>query len=244
MVNKKPRLLIVDDEQAVCDLLYDQLSERGYSCTTALDGNEALAKLSAQDFDVVLLDIKLPKMSGMEILSNIRSAHHHTAAIMLTAVDNVNTVVEAMKLGASDYIVKPFDLDKVDASIFTASVTKKRSAEQREYEAPVGSEEEGKQVTHGFLEMDAIACGVEARVDLLFSYSKMVTQRTVDIARQLGIAEEKIQRWAKAKAMSGFKRDKIIKSLLKKLERSPLAQSMMGITVSYVCRRYLSDPQN
>ena len=119
MGDKKARVLIVDDEQVVCDLLHDDLSDRGYLCATALNGDEALKNLAKQDFDVVLLDIRLPGMSGMEVLREIWLNHSKTATIMITAVNDVDTAVEAMKLGASDYIVKPFELDRVDASIRT-----------------------------------------------------------------------------------------------------------------------------
>jgi len=68
MVNQKPSVLIVDDEQVVCDVLYDELSDRGYLCTTALSGKEALAKLAAEDFAVVLLDIRLPEIIPMRQL--------------------------------------------------------------------------------------------------------------------------------------------------------------------------------
>jgi len=121
MVWKKPSVLIVDDESVVCDVLYDGLSERGYLCTTVLNGNEALAKLATEDFNVVLLDIRLPGMSGMEVLWEIWLKQGNTATIMITAVNDVNTAVKAMKLGASDYLVKPFDLDRVETSIRTAS---------------------------------------------------------------------------------------------------------------------------
>lgn len=192
MVNKKPGVLIVDDEQVVCDLLYDELSERGYTCTTVLSGDDALAKLATEDFGLVLLDIRLPGMSGMEVLREVWLSHSNTAVIIITGVNDVDTAVEAMKLGASDYIVKPFDLDRVYTSVRTALETKQTT---------------GKSST----EMDAIAIGVEAKFDLLSSYSRAVTQRTIDIARRLGIAEEEIQRWTAAKAMVDSRRNRIHK---------------------------------
>lgn len=84
----------------VCDLLREELSERGYLCTTVLRGDEALAKLAEQHFQVVLLDIRLPGMSGMEVLREIWLNHGNTATIMITAVNDVDTAVAAMKLGA------------------------------------------------------------------------------------------------------------------------------------------------
>jgi len=225
MVNQKPSVLIVDDEQVVCDVLYDELSERGYLCTTALSGKEALAKLEAEDFDVVLLDIRLPGMSGMEVLREIWLNHTNAATIMITAVNDVDTAVEAMKLGASDYLVKPFDMDRVETSIRTALDTKQATSKSS-------------------TEIDAIAFGVEARLDLLLGYSKIAAQETIDIARQLDIAEEKIQRWAAAKAMLGSERNKVIKSSLDKLQRSPLAQSIMGVLMPYLYPPKSDESQN
>ena len=191
MGNKKPSVLIVDDEPVVCELLREELSERGYLCTTVLDGDGALAKLGREDFDVVLLDIRLPGMSGMEVLREIWLNHSDTATIMITAVNDVNTAVLSMKWGASDYLVKPFDLERVDASIRTALETKPTAQQPSE--------------------MDAIARGVEAKIDPFAAFSRVVTERTIEIARQLDIAEEKIQRWAAAKTKLDSKRGRASK---------------------------------
>ena len=195
MVKQKPRVLIVDDEQVVCDVLYAALNGQGYQCTAVLNGNDALAKLANHKFEVVLLDIRLPGMSGIEVLREIWLNNGNTATIMITAVNDVDTAVEAMKLGASDYIVKPFDLDRVATGIRTALDTKQAA---------------------GKPPMDAIASGVEAQLDPFSAYSKIVTQRTVDIARQLGINDEEIQRWASAKAIHDFKKGRAVKSSLSK----------------------------
>ncbi len=197
MAAKNQSILIVDDEQVVCDLLYEDLSEQGYLCTTVLNGDDAQAKLVTQDFDVVLLDIRLPGMSGMEILREIWLNHGKTATIMITAVNDVDTAVEAMKLGAQDYIVKPFDLDRVNTSISTALETKQAADRPS-------------------TQIDAIATGVEAKLDPFSAYSKVVTQSTLNIAQRLGIAEEEIQRWAAAKATLDSEREKTVKSTLSK----------------------------
>jgi len=225
MVNKKPGVLIVDDEQIVCDILYDELNERGYECATAFNGSDALAKLATGDFDLVLLDIRLPGMSGIEVLRELWLNHHNTAVIMVTAVNDVDTAVGAMKLGASDYIVKPFDLDRVYTSILIALETKPATDKSS-------------------TEMDAIACGVEAKLDPLSSHSKMVTQRTIDIARHLDIPEEEIQRWAAAKARLDSERNRVITSSLNKLKRSPLAQCAMGMTKLYQHTSNSTESQN
>jgi len=134
----------------------------------------------------------------MEVLREIWLSQSNTATIMITGVSDIDTAVEAMKLGASDYIVKPFELDRVDASIRTALETKQASSKI----SP---------------EMGAIACGVEANLELLIDQSRIVTERTVDLARQLGIPEAEIQEWVAAKTRLDSERNGAIKSSLGKL---------------------------
>ena len=197
MVYKELGILIVDDEEVVCSLLSHDLSERGYLCATAFDSDGAFTKLAAQDFDVVLLDIRLPGMSGMEMLGKLRSEYPGTAVIMITAVNDIDTAVEAMRLGASDYLVKPFDLDKLNTSIRTVAETR-------------------QSMDKSVSEMDAIAHGVEAKHELLTGSSYIVTQKTIDIARQLGIPDEEIQDWVDARARLDFERDRVIASSVNK----------------------------
>ena len=234
MVCKKPKILIIDDEQVVCNLLRDELNGRGYRCTTVLDGNNALVKLATEDFDVVLLDIKLPGMSGIDILRRIPSNSCHTAIIMITVVNNVDTAVEAMKLGASDYIVKPFDLDRVNTSIQTVLENKKRSPELRDKQTPKDS----------FKRINAIALGVEVKLDLLDGHSKLAIQRTIAIAQRLGMPDEEIRGWVAARAEEDSKRDRVIRSSLNKLKRSPLAQHVMGMTELHRYTPKSSESQN
>jgi len=92
--------------------------------------------------------------------------------------------------------------------------------------------------------MDAIARGVEARLDPFHTYSKMATESTTDIARELGIAEEEIDRWAAVRAMVDSERDKVIESSLDKLRRSPLAQAIMGIETAQLYPPRLNGSQN
>ena len=237
MVDENPQVLIVDDEAVVCSMLYDELSERGYLCTTAFNGNDALDKLVTKDFDVVLLDIKLPGISGMEVLRKMQSNHPNTAAIMITGINDVDVAAVTMKLGASDYIVKPFDLDRVNASICTVLETRKHHC--------TGGGEEDKPVVEEFSsEMDAIARGVEVKLDLLVGYSEKVTQRTIELARQLGIAEEEIQRWAAVRARLEAERNRSITASLDKLRESPLAQCVMGMTDPHQHPSSLNESQN
>lgn len=236
---KKPNVLIVDDEPVLCKILSRELSKRGYLCSTALNGHSALTELGAQEFDVILLDIKLPDLSGMEVLSNIRSTHSNTVAIMMTAVSSADTVVEAMKLGAADYIVKPFSLDRVCTSIRRILVAEKQSKGKSDCQTTPhpGSETEDRSVAMGefYRQMDAIARGVEARQDLIFSHSKIVVEETIDIARKLGIPDKVIKSWTKVRLRLNSERERAVKNALDKLELNALAQQTLGLLRPYLC---------
>jgi DNA-binding response OmpR family regulator len=247
MTRKKVKVLIVDDEQAICDFLYDELSERGYLCAMVLNALDALKKLADQSFDVALLDIRLPGISGMEVLAKMRSYHPNTAAIMITAVNDVDTAVEAMKLGASDYIVKPFDVNTISTSIHTALESKKCSPKRGGYKTALcaTTEEDGRQAEwESFNQIDAISRGVEAKLDLFDDHSELVTQRTIDVARQLDIPEAEIQRWVAAKAKFNSKKKGQIEAALNKLKRSPFAQIILGMTEVHLYTHKPSESKN
>jgi DNA-binding NtrC family response regulator len=113
MVGEQVRILVVDDEVAVRLVLQRMLEELGYHVVTAANGQEALDKMSQLNIGVALLDIKMPGMSGMEVLQQITTSWPGTCVLMVTAVADTKTTVEAMKLGAYDYITKPFKRDNV-----------------------------------------------------------------------------------------------------------------------------------
>ncbi len=106
-------LLIVDDEQHVRESLSRWFEEDGYRVSTAASGKEALARLGRERFDVVISDIKMPGMDGLELLQRIREVDSDVAVILVTAYASVATAVRALKEGAYDYLVKPFDPEEL-----------------------------------------------------------------------------------------------------------------------------------
>jgi DNA-binding response OmpR family regulator len=134
MAEVKGTILIVDDEESIRNILSRRLQEEGYSCEVASDGKEALWKAFVRDFDLVLMDIKMPGMSGMEALPQIVTNHPDTCVIVMTAVVDTETAVEAMKLGAYDYVTKPFDLDDLSMRMGKALEKRKLTLENREYQ--------------------------------------------------------------------------------------------------------------
>lgn len=117
MGNMNQRILIVEDEAPMCDLLMSFFSDKGYKVDTAPNGEEAFTHLDEQDYALVITDIKLPGMSGLELLARIRLDWPEVAVIIMTAFSSISSAVEAMKLGAEDYIGKPFQLDELAITV-------------------------------------------------------------------------------------------------------------------------------
>jgi DNA-binding response OmpR family regulator len=121
-VTRRGSLLVVDDSHADRDLLSRRLQQRGYDVTVAADGEEALAQVGSGAFDLVMLDVEMPGMGGLEVLTELRRTHSQTAlaVIMVTACAEDADVVEAFRLGANDYVTKPIDFPVALASTRTS----------------------------------------------------------------------------------------------------------------------------
>ncbi len=107
------RILVVDDEMIVCESCQRILEEEGYEVEIALSGKEAFKKMKENPFDIVITDLKMPEIDGMEVLKKFRKEYPDAVVIMITGYGTVQSAVEAMKLGAFDYIPKPFTPDEV-----------------------------------------------------------------------------------------------------------------------------------
>ena len=118
---KKISILIVDDEESVRDSLYNWFIEDGYRVECAQDAKKALSMLESDVFDIILADIKMPGMDGLEMLKRIKSLRKDSIVIIMTAFATVDTAVQALKDGAFDYVTKPFDPDDLSHLIRNAS---------------------------------------------------------------------------------------------------------------------------
>jgi response regulator RpfG family c-di-GMP phosphodiesterase len=107
------RILIVDDERDITAVLSDVLSDKGYHTHTAHDGREGLLAFEAESFDIVITDLKMPGMGGLELLSAIRKCNREAVVIIMTGFATVETAIEALKSGAYDYILKPFKVSEL-----------------------------------------------------------------------------------------------------------------------------------
>lgn len=123
------KILIIDDEKSILDLLSVVFKKEGYRVRATLSAKKALELLNKEEFGLILTDIKLPEMSGFEILKRVRESKPDIAVVMITAYGNVKQAVEALKAGAFDYVVKPFDVDELKI-IVAKALEKKRLQEE------------------------------------------------------------------------------------------------------------------
>ena len=112
------RVLVVDDDPATVELLQDFLVAKGYEVLTASDGAEALRTVKEEQPHLILLDVMLPKMDGLEVLRQVRQFDQKVGVIMVTGVNEEAIARQAMALGAFDYIVKPLDLPYLEQSLW------------------------------------------------------------------------------------------------------------------------------
>ena len=104
---KTSRILVVDDEESLRRVLQVQLEQDGYSVVTAASAQQALSLLQLRGYDLVITDLRMPDISGIEVLKHVKPQYPETVVIVLTAFGTVETAVEAMKAGAYDFLTKP-----------------------------------------------------------------------------------------------------------------------------------------
>lgn len=127
----KSRILVVDDEESIREFLEIMLKKEGYEVTTAEDGARAKEILTKKSFDMVISDMQMPNVTGIELLRHVRESYPDLVFMMITAFGTTETAVEAMKLGAYDYLTKPFKIDEVRLNIANALRSKNLETEVR-----------------------------------------------------------------------------------------------------------------
>jgi len=201
MLKNNERIIIGDDEAAIRRLLCRRLSMEGYRCEEVDSAEHALECLNNNPAELLILDIKMPGKSGVEILPAIKAHHPHTAVIMATAVIETSIAIQCMKQGADDYVSKPFNLDEVVVSVFRTLEKRKLQLEIEEYQQQL--EEKIEQKTDGvrrlFLNaIETLVATLEARDKYTIGHSRKVTGIAMDIGRALGLSADDIEnlRWA------------------------------------------------
>lgn len=150
MSNSTPKVLIVDDEKSIRNTLREILEFQDYKVEEAADGMECVVKIKQNTYDVIILDIKMPKMDGIEALERIQEISPETAVIMISGHGTIDTAVEAVKKGAFDFIAKPPDLNRLlitirnaldKSSLITETKTLKKKVSKKGVQEIIGSSE-------------------------------------------------------------------------------------------------------
>ena len=144
-----PKILIVEDEPQLARFVQLEMEHEEYETVISGDGREGLTLAEGGGFDLILLDIMLPGLNGLEVLRRLRKAENHTPVIMLTARDSVMDKVSGLDMGADDYITKPFAIEELLARI-RVTLRQHKPAEKEKYE--------GGNLTFGELSMDTAHC--------------------------------------------------------------------------------------
>jgi putative nucleotidyltransferase with HDIG domain len=132
---EKEKVLVVDDEEAIREVVSTLLEAQGYRCTTCENGRKALEKFRQDTFDLVLSDIVMPEMDGMKLLAELRAADPDVPVIMVTAMHDISIALEAIRAGAYDYILKPFEKDQLYLSVRRALEHRRLVIENQTYQS-------------------------------------------------------------------------------------------------------------
>lgn len=222
MTTKQERILIVDDEELVRRLLHQRLSAEGYQCHEAGSAKQAVDKLLNNSFGLVILDIKMPGKSGVELLPKIKASHPDIAVIMATAVTDTNTAIQCMKQGAYDYVTKPFNLDEVVLSVGRALEKRRLGLENRDYQQHLEQkvEAQARKIRVSFLSaVTALAYALEAKDEYTSGHSQRVAEISIAVAKELGMPRYSIEKIRLAGLIHDIGKIGMRESILNKLGR-------------------------
>jgi len=198
------RILIVDDEEMICSILNRRLTQEGYSCITAHSGREALHQfLFIDHLSLIASDIKMPEMDGMELLKRVKAVDPGMMVIMMTGYPEIDMAVEAMRMGANDFLIKPVDLDLLVLSVKKALEKKRLEKEIEVYhqhleslvEKRTSKLQEAYQVLKKahFDSVNALAGAIEAKDPYTRGHSDRVRKMSLNIGRRLGFSQERLE---------------------------------------------------
>jgi putative two-component system response regulator len=189
-------LLLVDDEDTVRRVLHLKLSREGYRCEQANGAEQMLHVLKAVPVALVLLDIKMPGKSGLELLPEVKTEYPDIAVIMATAVNDIEVAIQCLKQGADDYICKPFNLEEVTLAVRRALDKRRLQLELREYQQFLEDKVEQQMIGMRRLflgAMEALVSALEAKDKYTGGHSRRVTEMALAIGRELGLSGQDME---------------------------------------------------
>lgn len=204
MIERRDRekILIVDDEENVRSILLSHLEKEGSECVTSPDAFDALKKIKNQRFSLVISDIMMPGMSGIELLRLVKKQDPETAFIMITGLLDINTAVDSLRIGAYDFITKPFELlavrHAVDRALERRQLLIQNRCHQKDLERKVQERtfelndalsdvKESYKIT-----LEALVMALDAREHETSAHSQRVREYTLTLARNFGLRHEEL----------------------------------------------------
>jgi putative nucleotidyltransferase with HDIG domain len=197
------RILIVDDEEVICNVLDRRLTREGFFCTTAHNGKEALNHFYKNSFSLIISDMKMPEMTGIELLQKVKAIDPKMKMIMVTAYPDIDLAVDAMRLGAYDFIIKPADLDLIVMSVKKALESKRLEEEIEAYHNRMEElvEERTAKLQQAYRTLKkshldsvkVLAEAIDAKDPYTRGHSDRVKRMSLAIAKKMGFSEERLE---------------------------------------------------
>jgi response regulator RpfG family c-di-GMP phosphodiesterase len=197
MNRHRARALVVDDDDYTREILTTSLDGAGYDCVEAASVDEALAALGTQKFDLAFADIRMPGKSGAELLEQMRGAYPELAVIMVTAVDTASAATEMVRMGAYDYIVKPFNLEQVRLAADRALERRRLERAGREYQRYLEqmTEERAAETRRQFYAMTQVLVRLlEIKAPFSAGHSHRVAEMSRYVARELKMTDDGVRK--------------------------------------------------
>lgn len=191
-----PYVLIVDDEPRLRQVLTHIMRRDGFSCVEAANGVEALEQLRRYPFSLMLTDLRMPRLDGMDLLRHVRAHHPDIAVVMITAVPDVQAAVNCLSNGAMDYLTKPFHLEEVRARVSQAMDRRRLILENREYQRRLRErvDAQASRLEQMFLAgVQALAEALELKDPYTRGHSVRVSQYSSILARALELDDDVVR---------------------------------------------------
>lgn len=218
------RLLILDDEKSVLDVLCQHLYEEGYSCDSTTSPSEALAWLSERPYALLVTDLRMPEMNGIEVVRRVKEKDDDIALIVLTALTEVTNAIQAMRAGADDYVLKPFNLGEISLCVQRALEKRQLRLDirryQQELETRAETASESARATSEELEQTKVYLErlLDSTVDAILTINSRdhISYANRGALRMLGMSDESIKEMPLAEFLAGGAEEiKYIRRVLK-----------------------------
>jgi len=241
------KILVVDDEDSIREIVSSMLTAAGYQCRKAASGMEALSILATgEDFSLVLSDLMMRDLDGIGLLEQTKARYPEMPVIMVTAVHDVSVALGAIRNGAYDYLLKPFEREQLLASVRRAIETRRLRMENRAYqmnlESLVSARTEQLRQTMADLErsyditLEALGDALDLKDSETEGHSKRVTAFTIAIARAMGLSSERIRVIARGAFLHDIGKMAIPDAILRK--PGPLSEEERSIMREHCFRGY------